>query len=88
MVKAPAFPAGSMGLIPGQGTKVPHAAQPSQRKREKLGSLKAHTVEPWNTAVLRGSRSWDSNCGYRAKGPNSSLIRCFLLAEPKSQSKL
>ena len=30
-----AFTAGVTGSIPGQGTKIPHAAQPSQKERKK-----------------------------------------------------
>jgi len=29
VVKSPSCNAGAMGLIPGQGTKIPHAEQPS-----------------------------------------------------------
>ena len=37
VIKIPAFTAGSTGLIPGQGTKVLHAAQHSQKKEKEIG---------------------------------------------------
>ena len=36
--------AGDMGLIPGMGTKIPHAAEPGQKKKRKRRSRMEYSV--------------------------------------------
>lgn len=48
----------------------------------------AAVADPWNTPISchAGIRKLGSNFGYRPKISNSSLIKCFSLTEPESQS--
>ena len=36
VVKTPSFQCGGVGLIPGQGTRIPHVTQHSQKTKSKL----------------------------------------------------
>ena len=72
VVKTPAFTAGSMGLIPGQGTKIPHAAQHSQKKREIRESESPCCWALEHLAVVQ--RSWTLGTGPRVQVQVSSGV--------------
>ena len=43
--------AGGMGSIPGQGTKILHAAQPGQKKKER-GNFMSHKFQSINQSIM------------------------------------
>ena len=48
MVRTHAFTAKGVGLIPGQGTKIPQVMQPKRKQRRREGGRKGRKIENQN----------------------------------------
>ena len=96
MVKTPASNAGGAGSIPGRGTKIPHAAWRSQKKKEKKSgnSLVVQTpcfhfqgcgFDPWlgelGSCKLRGADKNNNN-------NNTSLWNVDYIYKKHTQKKI
>ena len=51
-LRLPVSTAGGTGLIPGQGTKIPHAAWPGQRKTKERKSFTLQKSKRWRPMIV------------------------------------
>ena len=82
VVKNPPCNAGDAGLIPGQGTKIPHAVWLGQKKRKKAHMLTQHTV----LALVSGTRTKAACVWFYLPNSLLSLPLIIKLPTPTSDS--